>query len=694
MSPINNFYKKINSELVLLTIIFLFFFQLISDFVEAVYMLELLKLAMDEKALAMAFFLSPFVLLIFKNKIPNYFLEIVAVIIVFTRVINPLIDTAYKIICAGFGVGAFMLFFPVYFSESFKEDGEKVSLRLGVALALAVLLSITFRALNSTIDISTYNYFQFIGWILAGIAILSIIGRLKTKSNGEFTYPTSEQKNVSTGELKLEERKGSKMIYPLVLGLTSALIINYFAFSSPTVISRWTGGNYIAITIVVAVMISLSILVLTMKPEIIKKLKPWMLWLWNIFFIISVVLTIAVHTFPFPANPDSAPVIIDHPAPWFYYIPLGVMIISLPIVFIDVICLSREVIEQRASPSKLGKAFGLGGLFILLMSLILIFTYVWGYVDPVSPIFRNLFWLPFLLVVITIPTKGIFRKNSLKFTALFSSRNEKLVIGGFLAILLLGTTISVSLYEPYRKYPEGGTITSLKILTYNVQQGVNMSGEKNYDKQLALIKEVSPDIIGLIECDVARLSGGNTDIVRYFVNRLTGLNYFSFYGPKTVTGTYGAAVLSKYPIIRGKTIFTYSDEDEIGTTEVKIKVDGIIFNVYINHPSGSDDVKLAHMETLMDRIEGKDYVISMGDFNTREGSLYYNMSVAVLQDVWLTKWPTGIDNNGVGVDKLREVFDQDRIDHIFVSNNFNITMARYILDPQSDHPALWAVIEW
>lgn len=111
-----------------------------------------------------------------------------------------------------------------------------------------------------------------------------------------------------------------------------------------------------------------------------------------------------------------------------------------------------------------------------------------------------------------------------------------------------------------------------------------------------------------------------------------------------------------------------------------------IFNVYISHPAGSDEAKLAHIQALMVRINNKTNVISMGDFNSRENSTYYNASVAVLQDVWLTKLSGGVD--GPSFDLL------ERIDHIFVSFSFTVLEAWYITDPQSDHPALWTDIQF
>ena len=688
MKPIN-FYKKINSELALLTVMFLFFFQLVGDLIQSIYMLDLLNLSLDEKALGVLFLITPIFLLAFRHKIPNYFLEIVAVITIITRLISPLLDTENRIISSGLGVGCFMLFIPIYLSEKIKNDSEddkgKTALNFGAGLASAILLSITFRTLNSSVDISIYGIYQIIGWVVGIIGILSLIGKVMVGrierpieiQNGGNSQPQSE------GESKKWSRlKGVKL---LCIGLISILTLNYFAFNSPTVISRWTEADYITITITIAVMVALTVFILTIKPGILEKFNSRILWAWNGLFILSLVLTIAIHTFPFPTGSTSDPVVINHPLDWYYYIPLALMIVSLPIIFIDFTLISRELIRKRPTPSKLGGGFVVGSLFFILVSFILIFTNVWGYVDPVSQIFRNLFWLPFLIVGITIPIMGkaLFKKRALEFKSFITTLQRKRIVASFLAILLIGTSVSALVWELRPKAKGGSGVTSLTVMTYNVQQGVNITGEINYDKQLALIKSVNPDIIGLQESDTARISGGNSDVVRYFANRL---NYYSFYGPRTVTGTFGAAILSRYPIINPITFFTYSDTDEIGTVEVQVKVGATIFNVYISHPAGSDEAKLAHIQALMDRISGKTNVISMGDFNSRENSTYYNASVAVLQDVWLTKLSGGVD--GPSFDLL------ERIDHIFVSLSFTVLEAWYITDPQSDHPALWTDIQF
>ena len=132
----------------------------------------------------------------------------------------------------------------------------------------------------------------------------------------------------------------------------------------------------------------------------------------------------------------------------------------------------------------------------------------------------------------------------------------------------------------------------------------------------------------------------------------------------------------------------FSDEDEIGTVHVQITVGDTIFDVFNSHPDGSDDAKLIHSQTLMSHIGFLSNVISMGDFNSRENSTYYNASTAVLIDSFLYLYPDHFDENGVNRTR--------RIDHIFVSPKFIIKEAHYISSPESqtDHPVHWIVIEF
>ena len=71
-------------------------------------------------------------------------------------------------------------------------------------------------------------------------------------------------------------------------------------------------------------------------------------------------------------------------------------------------------------------------------------------------------------------------------------------------VLILVTGIGVFVNSANPTPPSGTNISSLKVFTYNIQQGVNETGDKNYDSQIALIKRIGGHLgIFLFEADVA-----------------------------------------------------------------------------------------------------------------------------------------------------------------------------------------------
>jgi endonuclease/exonuclease/phosphatase family metal-dependent hydrolase len=220
----------------------------------------------------------------------------------------------------------------------------------------------------------------------------------------------------------------------------------------------------------------------------------------------------------------------------------------------------------------------------------------------------------------------------------------------------------------------------LGILTYNIQQGYSADGLKNFDGQLALIRELNPDIIGLQESDTARVSGGNDDVVRFLADNL---DMFAYYGPKTVPGTFGIALLSRFPIESPKTYYLYSEGEQVAVIEAQITVGDRTFNVYVNHLG--NDGPMVQQDEFLQLVEGVDHVIAMGDYNFRPDSEQYALTTELLDESWLLKWPDGVDDQGISSER--------RIDYIFVSPGTEITDARHIFSPASDHPAVTAEID-
>ncbi|MCC6144685.1 MAG: endonuclease/exonuclease/phosphatase family protein, partial [Candidatus Hydrogenedentes bacterium] len=234
------------------------------------------------------------------------------------------------------------------------------------------------------------------------------------------------------------------------------------------------------------------------------------------------------------------------------------------------------------------------------------------------------------------------------------------------------------------------------VLTYNIQQGSALNGDQRYREQLELIRKIDPDIIGLQESDTPRPSGGNVDVVRFFAE---GLDYYSYYGPSVISGTFGTAILSRFPIENPRSIFTYSTVDETGTAVAEIFAGSRRIAFFNNHPAGPPVTHHAHIDGMLDAARDYDHVIAVGDFNFRPDSPYYAKAAAVLTESWKVLHPDGAGPRNPDLDPDAAqgglLHMDDRIDLIFFDGDLGVVDAWYLPPPasQTDHPAYWATLD-
>ncbi len=648
--------KQHYAETILYSILFLFFFQLISDFVGAIYAFGLLGTSLPTEIVCVLFLLSPVILLILGKGITGKPLVLIGEVVLVSRVVEAMLETRGRMIVAGIGVGCFMVFFPSLLRHLNDDAVESNRLPLGTGLTGGLLLSILFRALGSGIDISTHSWFQSIGWVLAAIAGVLMLG-LSTRAENA---PRPDSQSSS-----------APRVVGLCLGLISVFVLLYFAFASPNVIARWTGGNYLLIILVT--LLALGAFVYLLTKQRLDTLTPKIVLTWNVLFVAALVSTILAHQIRFPLDAGGYP-LAEPPVTLWHHVPLFLMLILFPIILIDFILFTRELVAARPSSRLLGGSFTIASLFFLFMIFAQIFTTVYDYIPVVGPFFRDKFWFVFLLAGtgLTLPVLLVDKP-------LGKPRISNILPGAVL-LISLGTLVG-TLLTTARPVTQPTPKTTLKILTYNIQQGYSEAGLKNLDGQLDLIRSVDADVIGLQECDTNRISGGNSDVVRYMADRL---DMYSYYGPKTVPGTFGIALLSKYPIENPETFYMYSIGEQTATIEAQISVGGRTFNVFVTHLGNGGPI--VQQEQILESLQHKEHIILMGDFNFRPVTDQYKLTTEMLDDSWVLRWSPDIDE--------REIDPSDRIDHIFVSPGTTVVDSQYLTDPQSDHPAMTTEIEW
>jgi endonuclease/exonuclease/phosphatase family metal-dependent hydrolase len=645
-------------------ILFLFFVQVAGTLVESIYILDLMHTSLDAKVLGVLFFFAPLLLIPFRKKIPSLLVWTMFGLLFVGRGVTPYLNTLGRMLASGVATGAALILFALLLTARPKgESKTETGLWISGGLALAVALSTLLRTLNYSIDFSLTFFGGWIAWLLG-----ALLGWLISQLDWSGKPSSQNTKGKPTGAL---------------VGIFLVLTLVYFAFSAPAVIARWTEGNYAFIVLTVSLLAAGWAWVAMRYTRLPEHISPLGLLLWNLAFTLSLTGTILAHRVAFPATPQSPAVVVGASA-WWQAIPLVLMLLLFPVLFLDLQIFVERVKQADPAPSELVPGMLLGGLAQVLLVFITIFTNVWGYVPPVSTFFRNLFWLPYLLLTAGI-TLLVGSRHADREETVESREKPHWAWAVLLAVIFLGTGFGV--LRTGRVQPGAADKSSLLVMTYNIQAANDASGERSYERQLALIRQVSPDILSMQETDTARISLNNNDYVRYYASML---GYYSYYGPTTVTGTFGTAILSKYPLLNTRAVFTYSDQDETGTAETEIEVGGRRITIYDVHPDGSEPAMLAFARSLLERARDKPIVIALGDYNLRDYEEAYQLVASLYTNAWVSVYPSKISPDGV------DMSGKNRIDHIFVSPSMGVRNAWYVLPPDSatDHPVHWAEVFW
>ena len=128
----------------------LYFLQLLSDFIESIYVFGLLSTGVTIEIISVILLFSPVVLLVLRKGIPKTMFVILLVGVLASRLISVNLGPSAKMVVSGIGVGCGLIVFPGliwYISRSVPANAGKAvdthTHTLESGLLLAVALSIT-----------------------------------------------------------------------------------------------------------------------------------------------------------------------------------------------------------------------------------------------------------------------------------------------------------------------------------------------------------------------------------------------------------------------------------------------------------------------------------------------------------------------------------------------------------------------
>jgi endonuclease/exonuclease/phosphatase family metal-dependent hydrolase len=230
--------------------------------------------------------------------------------------------------------------------------------------------------------------------------------------------------------------------------------------------------------------------------------------------------------------------------------------------------------------------------------------------------------------------------------------------------------------SPLPKDPSSGV---LRVLTYNIHQGLNADIYMDLEEIARVIENEDADIIGLNEVNRGRANNGYADTLA-FISRRLQMPYV--YGANFVDGQYGNAVLSRYPIE------TWENRHySTNTTEVRGLLHAVIdlgngrevnfFSTHLDHTGGPKNARAAQVLEAVEII-GTEWTIFSGDLNAAP-------EASELQPLYQGAWV-----DALGVSGLDSAFtfwsdQRQRIDYVFFTPDLQLMRAAVVETRASDH---------
>ncbi len=633
-------------------LLFLAFFQLLTDFVAAIYAFGLLGVDIPPEIGFVLFLLAPLVLMLRKKPLGGRSLAWIAAAALACRAVEPLLPTQARLIATGFGTACLLVVFAGWLSA---RDGSAPDAReLEHGLALATGFAMLLRAAGNGLDLSMVGMFKGIGWLCALIAGALLFLR---------PAPSTAQ------ETRADPPARFGRVAAACAGMVAALALLYFAFTAPNVIARWADASLMPVILLAFV----ALVAYGDVSGMIDRLSLGVVLGWNLAFVVVLTWAVGMQRIFFPPDLQSYP-LEALSNPWQFDLVVLALLL-FPVIFVDFHLFYREIRRHPPSPRAAGGGLGLAGLFLLVLIFMNVFTTVYDYIPVVGPLMRDRYWLVFLVAGVALIAPLVLVDWSRRGMAVGEERRSRVPPISWVFAVCGALGMVLTAIPGFVPYAAPGPEPTLRVMTYNIQQGYDARGQKATTEQLQVMRQADADVIGLQETDTNRIAGGNDDLVRWLARELS---MYSYYGPGPEAGTFGIALLSKFPIEHPRSFFMYSTGEQTAGIAAQVYKGGTIYNVIVTH-LGNDGPPIQQQAVLRE-AEFKQNLILMGDFNFDASSPAYRTTVATLADAWWVRWPQGIDAQGF--DAARE------IDHVFVSPGLTVSDVQYLIGPQSDHPAL------
>ena len=644
-------------------IILYFFLQLLTDFVEQVYVQTVLVRAQPTPwAYLLLLFFAPLLLLVFQKGIHKVGLRVVGSLFLLARLSLDFWPPSQQMWVAGAGVGLFFMLWPTLLWRPRRSLAAVNSVEWGLGLALAVLLGVLrgtwFVGWDSTTAVLIQEVFTAVLIFSAFVTLLVIT------NDGQVVKRTSPT-GVSATPRKL---------YLLSIGLVNLVTLIYFSIGAPNVLARWTGWPYErVVTAMMGMMLVYALLASNIRwfDFITNRM---ILQVLNGLFVTAVVATIFLHQARLPAFFTEAIPVDPLPIGVAYALMGGLLL--YPVLFINFTLFTRELIMYKRTPATNAIGFALGGVVMLWLIIFNIMTTQYANVPFIGNWFRDQFWLVLGITgLIATSMVWLLRSPSFLFRRLVS--RVELTFGYAVVVLLLGGLTIWGAWQTVVSLPVAGSAgNQLTAVSLNMRFGYDLAGQANREALRNWLMDLDTDIIALQMSDTNRISTGNRDVVRFLAHEL---GYDSYYGPTTVNGTAGIALLSRYPLHQPQTHYLFSPDRQTTLVTAEIMVAGQPVTVATTRLGLTNT--LDQQVAVLQKLHGRDPLLLLGELNFSPRNEAHQRTTAQLADAWLTRWPNGVSEAGQS--------NLTAVTHAFVSPSLTVNEMSYLTETGFVYPALY-----
>lgn len=284
---------------------------------------------------------------------------------------------------------------------------------------------------------------------------------------------------------------------------------------------------------------------------------------------------------PFAVGAAGAAVLtlLSHWSGYFGGLALAayLMAVSVPIV-------------STASKKSPALTFGLG--FFIYVFLVLFHVWVVAYAFvPGGPLVReHTDWIMMLMValigagVLNYKTSQPMRQQARRSSP--SQHKKYFAVSTLLVnVLFLCAAFRRFPTNDYRPYHAEGRVLTAGIWTIHFSLDNDMWSSEY--RMRDLIKEMELDVVGLLESDLQRIIMGNRDTTQFLAE---DLGMYVDYGPGPNKHTWGAALLSKFPIVESKHHLLPSPVGELAPAiHATLDVYGELVDVFVFHSGQEED---------------------------------------------------------------------------------------------------------